>query len=712
MAAALAAACGGDEGDGGDAGQGGSNGTAGSGQGGSSASGGSAGNVAGSAGNTGMTGGTSSAGAAAGTDSSGGTSGSSGTAGTGTAGSAGTAGSGGSGAVGPEPNVDVPLSPFIVVDQFGYRPGAKKVAVLRDPEVGFDADESFAPGATYEVVDAFTGETVLSGAPVAWNGGAVDESSGDRASWFDFSSVTAPSAYYVFDVEKGVRSAVFRVAPDVYREVLRHAFRTFFYQRAGFEKAAAFAGDAWADGASHVGPGQDREARLFSAPGDASTARDLSGGWYDAGDFNKYTNWHASYVIQMLRAFRQRPMLWGDDSGIPESGNGVPDLIDEVLFGLEYLERLQNDDGSVLSIVGLASASPPSAATEPSYYGPASTSATATSASAYAFASVVLSAIGGFDERAAALRTAAERAWAWVEANPSVQFRNNDAGSGSSGLGSGQQEVDDKGRVMKRLAAACYLFELTGDAAYQAYFDQNYDQASLLDPYAYGWEEETQEALLHYTKLPNATAAVSTAIRNAYASALESGENLGAHRGEIDPYLAPLSPYTWGSNSVKARQGLTLHALVRYQFDGVNTEEVIAAAESYLHYLHGVNPLGMVYLSNMSAVGAESSANEFFHTWFSDGSPLWDRVGESTYGPPPGFVTGGPNPSYSWDGCCPGSCGGTECGAAQLSPPANQPPQKSYLDFNTSWPQNSWSVTENSNGYQLAYILLLSLFVD
>lgn len=714
MAAVLGAACsdgGGDDGDAGDDGQGGSSGTAGSGQAGTGTSGGAAGSSM--AGNAGMTGGTSSAGASAGTDSSGGTSGSGGSAGQG--GGAGIGGAGGTGAVGPEPEVEVPLSPFIVVDQFGYRPGAKKVAVLRDPEVGFDADEAFAPGATYQVVDAFTGETVLSAAPSAWNGGAVDESSGDRASWFDFSSVTAPSAYYVLDVENGVRSAVFRITPDVYREVLRHALRTFFYQRAGFEKAAEFAGEAWADAASHAGPGQDTEARLFSAPGDASTARDLSGGWYDAGDYNKYTSWHASYVIQMARAYRDRPLIWGDDSGIPESGNGVPDILDEVLFGLDFLERMQNEDGSVLSIVGLASASPPSAATEPSFYGPASTSATAHSAAAFAFGSVVLSALGGFDERAAALSTAAERAWAWVEANPSVQFRNNDAGSGSSGLGAGQQEVDDKGRVMKRLEAACYLFELTGDAAYQSYFDQNYEQASLLSPYAYAWEEEIQEMLLHYATLPNATPGVSSAIRNAYASALESGENLGAHRERIDPYLAPLSTYTWGSNSVKAHQGLVLHSLVKYQFEGVDTEEVLAAAESYVHYLHGVNPLGIVYLSNMSAMGAENSVNEFYHSWFNDTSETWDRVGESSYGPAPGFLTGGPNPSYSWDACCPNDCGDGNnqlCGSSAPSPPADQPPQKSYLDFNGNWPQNSWSVTENSNGYQLAYIRLLSQFVD
>ena len=116
-----------------------------------------------------------------------------------------------------------------------------KVAVIRDPVTGFDATESFEPGSVYALVDAMTGERVHMGSPEAWNNGAEDASSGDRVSWFDFSSVTAPSAYYVLDTENGVRSPVFFVAADVYREVLKHAVRTFFYQRAGQEKAAEFA---------------------------------------------------------------------------------------------------------------------------------------------------------------------------------------------------------------------------------------------------------------------------------------------------------------------------------------------------------------------------------------------------------------------------------------------------------------------------------------
>ena len=69
----------------------------------------------------------------------------------------------------------------------------------------------------------------------------------------------------------------------------------------------------------------------------------------------------------------------------------------------------------------------------------------------------------------------------------------------------------------------------------------------------------------------------------------------------------------------------------------------------------------------------------------------------------------GANPFYDWDEQCPAVS--PLCGATRPSPPHGQPPQKSYKDFNTGWPLNSWSVTENSNGYQSAYIRLLARYV-
>lgn len=613
----------------------------------------------------------------------------------------------------PGPTVSVPqetavpqpsqaVSPFIVVDQFGYLPESEKIAVLRDPETGFDAAEAYEWGTNYQVIDATDGSVVLELAPVQWNGGAVDEDSGDRAAWVDFSALTAPGVYFVLDVEGDVRSDLFRVAPDVYREVLRHAFRTFFYQRAGFAKAAEFAGEAWADGASHTGPGQDANARLYGATEDASTERDLSGGWYDAGDYNRYTPWTSDYIVTLLRMREEAPSAFGDDFGIPESGNGVSDVLDEARFGLTHLVKTQSASGGCISVLGVGSASPPSAATDPSVYGPETTNATLRAGIAFAWGARAFAELDG--EFAADLLARAERAWDFAEANPDLEFSN----TGKVAAGDQQSSPEEVKLYQAGLSVA--LYRAGADAKYKEFFEANYDQLGLqmLDGYNAGWQLPLTDLYLDYTWLSDADPTIKDTILSAFNSTLQAPDNLGMLAAKQDPYLAYIADYTWGSNAHKSRTGCLFYDVISFGTDEATAQDARIAAERYVHYIHGVNPLGIVYLSNMAAVGAHRSASSFFHTWFADGSEQWDEVGVSTYGPPPGFVTGGPNPSYDWDAVCPGN---ELCPAERPAPPYDQPAAKSYADFNTSWPVNSWAVTENSNGYQVYYLRLLSKFV-
>lgn len=608
------------------------------------------------------------------------------------------------------------VSKYITVDQFGYLPSSGKVAVIRDPQVGFDAEESFAPGTYYAVVHAISGEKVFRGERTVWKNGETDVSSGDRAWHFDFTAVEEPGTYFVLDEERNVRSHEFLIAHNVYNEVLEQAMRTFFYQRAGFPKDAQYAGEAWADGASHLGPMQDPGCRSFFDKDNPDTERDLSGGWYDAGDYNKYTSWTAGYVVELMKAYCEKPDAWGDDCNIPESGNGFPDILDEARWGIDHLIRMQQGNGSVLSIVGEAHGSPPSSATGPSYYGPPNTSAALNTAAAFAIASGVYSTLGEQDY-ADTLLARALRAWDWAQLYPDSLFNNNDDAYNSGGLGAGGQETDDYGRFMAKMEAACYLFRETGDPGFRDFFDNHYQQAHLFQwHFAYPFEALNQEVMLYYTTLPGGTPSVQDHIKDVYRDAVVNGvDNLAAYTGKKDPYLAHTATYTWGSNGVKSSQGSMNYNLVTFGMDQGITSLAVEAAEAYLHNLHGVNPLNLVYLSNMYDHGAEHGVNEFYHSWFTDGSTLWDRVGTSLYGPPPGYLTGGPNPQYDWDGCCPSGCGSSannaRCFSESISPPKDQPPQKSYKDFNTSWPLNSWSVTENSCGYQVRYIRLLSKFV-
>lgn len=620
----------------------------------------------------------------------------------------GSGGRAGSGARVPEESaVTVPaeaVSPFIVVDQFGYLPDSEKIAVLRDPEMGFDAAQSFTPGAKYQLIDAQTKAVVSELSATAWNGGVVDAKSGDRAWRLDFSSLSTPGVYYVLDVDGKVRSDLFRVADDAYRVVLRHALRTFFYQRAGFEKKAEFAGEGWTDAASYLGPGQDKNARLYGKTGDAATERDLSGGWFDAGDCNRYTPWTAEYVTTLLRMYEETPGVFGDDFGLPESGNGQSDLLDEARFGLAHLSRTQSESGGCVSVVGVTGASPPSSNKDASVYGPETTNATLRAGIAFAWASRLLRASD--PTFADELLARAQKAWTWAEANPSVKFEN------SGKVAAGEQQSSDKEVQLYKLSFAVALHRASpdGSATHKAYFESNYASSGLgvLNNYNAAWELQLTELFLDYTVMPDADAKVKKAIVDAFASTITTPDNLGALTADPDPYLAHISDYTWGSNSHKARTGSLQYDVISFGIDASKNADARRAAERYLHYLHGVNPLGMVYLSNMGGSGAYKSASSFYHSWFADKSPLWDEVGASTYGPPPGFVVGGPNPSYDWDGVCPGNA---LCPAMRPSPPYGQPAQKSYANFNDSWPTNSWSVSENSNGYQVAYLRLLSKFV-
>ncbi len=604
----------------------------------------------------------------------------------------------------------ITTSKYIVVDQFGYLSDSKKIAVIRNPQEGFDASESFTPGSIYSVLNLEDSTEVLSGTPVQWKNGAMDPSSGDKIWHFDFSEVKSAGRYVILDVDSSLSSYEFEIGEDVYEEVMRQAFRTFFYQRSGFAKELPYANEEWVDGASHL---QDKTARNFLKKYDAATTRDVSGGWYDAGDFNKYTSWTSNYVIEFMKAFIENPGVWGDDTNIPESGNNIPDILDEAKWGVDHLLRLQEPNGSMLSVVGASHASPPSAAKGATYYGNPNTSGTLNAAAAFAIASKVYRSTG-MQDYADSLQQAAIKAWDWAKENPNVLFYNNTGNT--KGLAAGQQETNDYGRLMAKLKAASFLYEITGEKEYKTFFEGNYQKVHLMEwTFAYPFETDNQQVLLYYTTLPGITSTVKSNIRAKYKSAMDGTHNFAAITSQTDPYMAYMKDYVWGSNSTKARQGLMFTDFIKFGINNTKNELAKEAAEFYIHYIHGVNPLNLVYLSNMYNYGAENSVNEFYHSWFKNGSVKWDRVGESTYGPAPGFLTGGPNPGYDWDGCCPGSCGSSGnnamCYDETISPPKDQPNQKSYKDFNNSWPLNSWSVTENSCGYQISYIRLLASFL-
>jgi hypothetical protein len=588
----------------------------------------------------------------------------------------------------------------IKVDQFGYFTTSRKVAVIADPQVGYNAAETFNPGTganQYQVRRWDNDAIVFTGTLQQWNGGATHTQSGDRGWWFDFSSVTTAGSYYVFDVVNNVGSFRFDIGDNVYDEVLKQTVRMYFYQRLNFAKQSPYTDPKWADGASYEGANQDRFATSRFAKGNMATAKDVHGGWMDAGDVNKYTTFANSAVIQLAEAYRINPNVFKDNYNIPESGNGIPDILDELKWELDFLKLMQDATGTngFLLKVGVDNfneVTPPSTDTRPRYYLPECTSATISGASMFAVAGNVYKNVPVLSSYGLDLITRAEAAWARAKVTTN-NFTTFETACDDGDIKSGDADNTAEAQLDNLFVAAVYLYEATGKAEYKTFAETNYTSTN---PYKINWWGPywmpQQLALLRLTTLPNVSSTVVNNIRNQKAN-MNYQYSYPTYNAGTDLYRSHMddAAYHWGHNQPRTGAGHMNLDFITFNINPSTHAQYKEVAEQYLHWMHGVNPMGMVMLSNMYNYGAEKCANEIYHTWFTDGS-IWDNSLTSPNGPAPGYVPGGPNKSYS----------GTVAGIT------NQPPQKAYKDWNAGYPENSWEITEPSIYCQASYVMLLA----
>ncbi|MEL7035752.1 MAG: glycoside hydrolase family 9 protein [Cyanobacteria bacterium J06592_8] len=580
----------------------------------------------------------------------------------------------------------------IRVDQFGYRPQDHKVAVIVNPKLGFNKQDSFSPGKIYQVRDAETNQTVYSGNIQLWAEGKTDPQSGDQAWWFDFSPVKNPGSYYIYDLEKNERSFPFEIREDVYRQILITATRMFFYQRSGFAKVPPFADPKWQDQAAFLGLHQDSSARYIYDKNNPNLERDMRGGWFDAGDTNKYVTFANQPVHQLLSAYSQNPSIWTDDFNIPESKNGIPDLIDEIKFELDWLKRMQDNDGGVfikLGNIDHKSADRPSLDRRPRYYGPKCSSATIATASMFAHAALVLQQFPALKTYANDLHKRAIQAWNWYENNP----KKTDCDSQEIKAGDADRTLKEQRGTS--VVAAVYLFAFKPEAQYTEHIQKNLSSTRPFSDNTWSrYRPHEGDALLFYTLLSQASQDLSDRILTRFKEVINSNHNAYGFNANLDPYRAyiPTPQYHWGSNRVKANDGNSNYDAVLSKIDSEHQEHYKIKALDHLHYLHGVNPLNMVYLTNMYDYGAEYCANEMYHEWFGKG--VYDNALTSKYGPAPGYLTGGANKNYT----------------GSIENLKTQPPMKAYVDTNESYPINAWEITEPAIYYQSSYLKLLSNF--
>jgi hypothetical protein len=584
------------------------------------------------------------------------------------------------------PFPDQPANPgHIHVDQFGYLPAERKVAVLGDPQVGFNAGDRYLPGKELEVRRVADDTIAFHGAPAVFDEGKTDAISGDRGWWFDFTPVNEPGNYYIVDPASGVRSPAFRVAADVYQTVLRAAVRMYYYQREDTAHVAPWAEAPWRDGPAFP---QDRVARAIGTPDDPATARDLSGGWADAGDTNKYPSFLGEVIHPLLYAWSANPAAFTDDFNIPESGNGLPDLLDEVKWELDWLMKMQDTDGGVFIKMGMAAksgdwpsgraVSPPSLDRRPRYYAPKCSASTIIAAGVFAHAARVYAGFAPWKPFAVELRERAERAWQWYVSHP----RSYDCDTRA--IMSGNANLTPAAQDAAEAVAAMHLWVLTGEERFHAAFRDKMETMRQLSDPAWSYYRMGQgETLFDYLRQPGADRATRERISRVYAQAVRSPRFM-PQDGKDELYRAwmPGDCYHWGSNRTRACFGLAALGGAAAGLGDQECERLRGRALGLLHAIHGVNPLGLVYLTNMGRSGAELSATHVYHEWFGAA-------------PPPGYLSGGPDRAY--DG--------------SLAWIREQPAAKAYANVDDGGAIRGYELTEPAIYYQACYVRLLAEFV-
>ena len=500
-------------------------------------------------------------------------------------------------------------SDSIRLNQVGFYPDGPKVAVAVGAEAG--TFTVHAPGDPEPVLVRELGPSETWGP------------SAEAVRLADFSDLTEPGEYVV-TVDGLGTSHPFVVSGHVHQEVARAALKAYYYMRASVPLDAAHAG-RWARPAGHP----DDQVRVHNSAATASrpagTVIASPGGWYDAGDYNKYVVNSGISVGTLLLLMEQYPAYAAAlDTGIPESGDGVPDLLDETLVNVRWMLTMQDEDGGVyhkLTTANFSGEVMPHRATATRYVVQKGTAATLDFAATAAQASRIVAGYdGAFPGLADSLVTAAEAAWAWARANPTVAYNQGALSdpaisTGAYGDGTFSDEFD---------WAAWELYLTTGDAAY---LDARPVPSS---PYiGTPWWGGVRE-MGYYSLLTHRDRIVGEVDIDAVRAALLQRADAFLADREASAYGVVMggqaSQFNWGSNSNAGNQGVTL--VMAYQLTG--DRRYLDAALSNLDYLLGRNATGYSFLT-----GYGGRTPRHIHHRPSEADGIADPV--------PGLLAGGPH---------------------------------------------------------------------
>ena len=158
-----------------------------------------------------------------------------------------------------------------------------------------------------------------------------------------FSSITEPGEYTL--IAEGIggdvvdRKKVY-IGDDAYSRYAIHEqpLQYLRQQRCGYNP-------------THDAKCHQHDGRLVLSGKDDGRHVDGTGGWHDASDYLQYLTTSANTVYQLLFAYRQNPTIWGDAYGADgrPGANGIPDILDEARWGLEWMVKMNPSDDLFLN---------------------------------------------------------------------------------------------------------------------------------------------------------------------------------------------------------------------------------------------------------------------------------------------------------------------------------------------------------------------------
>ena len=516
------------------------------------------------------------------------------------------------------------------VDQIGYLPTAKKTAIFR----GDSKEDSF------EVINTETNETVYTG---TIGDEYYNTSAGETDYYGDFSEVTTPGTYKI-KTDKYGESYEFKIGEGIYDDCFSDVVKMLYKQRCGSKLDESIAGE-FAHDMCHTS-----EATIYGT----DKKIDVSGGWHDAGDYGRYVVAGAKTVMDLFLTYIQDKEDRSDNIGIPESGNKVPDILDEARYELEWMLKMQDaKSGGVYHKVTCANFPGddvlPQDEKEELIVCPISTTAT------YDFAAVMAEASTIYKEYdkafASKCEKAAKRAMNYGEkAGDDGGFKNPE------GIGTGQ--YDDSKTWDERYWACAELYKITKNPDYLETFE-----AIAKDgiPSGFGWQSVGDYGTYVFLTMPGAEK--ENVYQTLYDYFIKQADDLLYETGRDGYRISIEGEYVWGSNLSVANNAMFLILANNIKAN----EEYVKAAFDHVHYCLGANPMSISYVTGYGSLSPE-------HVHHRPSYAL-----EKTM---PGMLVGGPDKALE-----------DPYAAAVLK---DAPPAKCYVDNHASFSTNEITIYWNS----------------